>query len=41
MNDGVEGPVQVVLRSLRHYITDGEWEDVKAGLPREFASVLP
>ncbi|WP_084965483.1 DUF2267 domain-containing protein [Thermoactinospora rubra] len=33
--------VKTVLQALRRHITDGEWEDVKAAMPKDLASVLP
>jgi uncharacterized protein (DUF2267 family) len=38
---GTEQLVKTVLQALRHYITDGEWEDVKSVMPKELASALP
>jgi uncharacterized protein (DUF2267 family) len=38
---GLELLVQTVLQSLRRYITDGEWEDVKSVMPKDLAAVLP
>jgi uncharacterized protein (DUF2267 family) len=41
----IEGDVEQlerkVLRALRRYITDGEWNDTKAVMPKELATVLP
>ena len=31
---------QVVVRSLRRFITEGEWEDVKSTLPKNLVAVL-
>jgi uncharacterized protein (DUF2267 family) len=36
----MEQLTQSVLRALREYITEGEWEDVKSTVPRELASIL-
>lgn len=33
--------VRTVLQALRHYITDGEWDDIKSVMPKELASALP
>jgi uncharacterized protein (DUF2267 family) len=33
--------VNTVLQALRHYITDGEWGDIKSVMPKELASALP
>ncbi|MEU7837789.1 MULTISPECIES: hypothetical protein [unclassified Nonomuraea] len=30
-----------VLEVLKSHITEGEWEDVKAGMPKNLASLLP
>ncbi|GII87864.1 hypothetical protein Ssi03_58540 [Sphaerisporangium siamense] len=38
---GTEQLVATVLTALRAYIADGEWEDVKASMPRDLADVLP
>jgi uncharacterized protein (DUF2267 family) len=32
--------IQTVLHSLRHHVTDGEWEVIKASLPKELRAVL-
>jgi uncharacterized protein (DUF2267 family) len=37
----VEQLVHTVLQALRHYITDGEWDDVKSVMPNELASAMP
>ena len=37
---GMEHLVHTVIHSLRHHVTDGEWEDIKASVPRDLASVL-
>jgi uncharacterized protein (DUF2267 family) len=33
--------VRTVLQALRHYITDGEWDDIKSVMPKELTSALP
>ncbi|MEV5752403.1 DUF2267 domain-containing protein [Actinoallomurus sp. NPDC052308] len=38
---GTEGLVRAVVEALRVYITDGEWEDIKAELPKDLAAMLP
>lgn len=38
---GVEDLTRTVLGALRHHITDGEWEDIRSGVPSELAAVLP
>jgi uncharacterized protein (DUF2267 family) len=41
----IEGDIEelelTVLQALRHYITDGEWEDIKSVVPKDLASALP
>ena len=37
---GTAHVVQTVLDSLRHHVTAGEWEDIKASVPKDLASVL-
>jgi uncharacterized protein (DUF2267 family) len=41
----IEGDIEqlerTVLQALRRYITDGEWNDIKAVMPKELATVLP
>ena len=37
----IEQLVHTVLQALRHYIDDGEWDDVKSVMPNELASALP
>jgi hypothetical protein len=36
----VEQLVHTVAHSLRHHVTEGEWEDIKASVPKELAPVL-
>jgi uncharacterized protein (DUF2267 family) len=38
---GTEPLISTVLRALKRYGTEGEWEDVKASLPKELAAVVP
>jgi uncharacterized protein (DUF2267 family) len=38
---GMERLTKTVLRALREYITDGEWEDVKSIMPKDLARILP
>jgi uncharacterized protein (DUF2267 family) len=38
---GTERLVGTTLEALRRHITDGEWEDVRAGLPDDLVAVLP
>ena len=41
----IEGDIEqlerTVLAALRLYITDGEWEDIKALMPKQLAAALP
>jgi uncharacterized protein (DUF2267 family) len=37
---GMEQLTQTVIHSLRHHVTEGEWEDIKASVPKELTSVL-
>jgi uncharacterized protein (DUF2267 family) len=41
VDGGMELLVRRVLAALRRYVTDGEWEDIKASVPRDLAAVLP
>lgn len=38
---GPERLFDVVIGALRRHITDGEWQDVRANLPKDMVSVLP
>jgi uncharacterized protein (DUF2267 family) len=40
VDGGIEPLVQTVLDSLRLHITEGEWEDVKATLPKDLVEIL-
>ncbi len=40
VHGGVQQLVPTVLRALRRHITEGEWEDVKASMPKGLASIL-
>jgi uncharacterized protein (DUF2267 family) len=33
--------VQRVLHALRRYVTEGEWDDIRSSLPKDFATLLP
>ena len=33
--------VHTVLRTLRRFVTAGEWDDIAASLPRDMATLLP
>ena len=37
---GIEPLVRTTLTALRHYVTEGEWEDIKASFPKDVAAVL-
>jgi uncharacterized protein (DUF2267 family) len=41
VDGGTELLVRRVLAALRRHVTDGEWEDIKATVPRDLAAVLP
>jgi uncharacterized protein (DUF2267 family) len=41
VDGGIERLVQTVLDALRLHITEGEWEDVKATLPKDLVEILP
>lgn len=36
----VEPLVHTVLQALRRHATDGEWDDIMSGMPRDLAAVL-
>ena len=38
---GLEPLVQTVLNALRAHVTEGEWEDIRASMPKELATILP
>ena len=38
---GLEPLVQTVLGALRGHVTEGEWEDIRASMPKELATILP
>jgi uncharacterized protein (DUF2267 family) len=38
---GLELLARTTLEALRQYVTDGEWEDIKADLPRDLADIVP
>jgi uncharacterized protein (DUF2267 family) len=37
---GVERLVQTVLQALRRHVTDGEWDDIVSGMPKDLAAAL-
>ena len=38
---GAESVVRTVLNALRRHISEGEWEDVRASVPRDLATIVP
>jgi uncharacterized protein (DUF2267 family) len=40
VHGGAEALAIRVLRALRSYVTDGEWEDIRSSVPRDLASLL-
>ncbi|WP_214367798.1 DUF2267 domain-containing protein [Pseudonocardia sp. H11422] len=38
---GVERLSDTVIQAVRRHITEGEWEDVRASLPKDMVTVLP
>jgi uncharacterized protein (DUF2267 family) len=38
---GIENLVTSVAQALRLYVTEGEWQDMKAEMPRDLAGMLP
>ena len=38
---GIGPLVQIVLQALRRHVTEGEWRDFTASLPRKPTSILP
>ncbi|GAB3131832.1 DUF2267 domain-containing protein [Microbispora hainanensis] len=38
---GIEQLIKTVLKALRLYVTEGEWDDIKSSMPRELADELP
>jgi uncharacterized protein (DUF2267 family) len=41
VDGGMEELVRTVVNALRPQISDGEWHDVKAVMPKDLATVLP
>jgi uncharacterized protein (DUF2267 family) len=41
MEGGIEQLGQTVMRALRLYVTEGEWDDVKSSMPKQLATMLP
>jgi uncharacterized protein (DUF2267 family) len=40
IDGGIEELAQTVMRAVRQYVTDGEWEDVRASMPRGLRSLF-
>jgi uncharacterized protein (DUF2267 family) len=40
LEGGVPQLIQTVMDALRRHVTEGEWDDIRAGLPAELAAVL-
>ena len=38
---GIERLFDTVVQALRRHITEGEWEDIRASLPKDIVAVLP
>lgn len=38
---GVEPLVKTVFQALRRHVSDGEWRDIKANVPKDMVSLLP
>ena len=38
--DGIEHLFNTVVKALRRHVTEGEWEDVRASLPKDVVAVL-
>lgn len=38
---GTEHLVRVVLQALRHYVSEGEWADVRSSVPADVRAVIP
>jgi uncharacterized protein (DUF2267 family) len=38
---GMERLVSTVLQALRHYVTEGEWEDIKSSISRDLRPLIP
>jgi uncharacterized protein (DUF2267 family) len=38
---GMEPLVETVFKALSEYVTEGEWDDIRASMPKELASIVP
>lgn len=41
VDGGIELLVRRTLEALRHYVTDGEWDDIRSELPKDLVGILP
>ncbi|MFD5876897.1 DUF2267 domain-containing protein [Streptomyces sp. NPDC060322] len=41
VDGGIETVVRTVLESLKRYVSEGEWDHLKSGLPNSLAVVMP
>ncbi|MFC8225107.1 DUF2267 domain-containing protein [Streptomyces sp. NPDC057287] len=41
VDGGIETVVRTVLEALKRYVSEGEWDHLKSGLPNSLAAVLP
>ncbi|WP_329204140.1 DUF2267 domain-containing protein [Streptomyces sp. NBC_00683] len=41
VDGGIEKVVRTVLEALKRYVSEGEWDHLKSGLPNSLAAVLP
>ncbi|MET8175674.1 DUF2267 domain-containing protein [Streptomyces clavifer] len=41
VDGGIETVVRTVLEALKRYVSEGEWDHLRSGLPNSLAAVLP
>jgi len=41
IDSDIEAVVRAVLLALRHHVTEGEWDDIRASLPKNLAVATP
>ncbi|GAB2954318.1 DUF2267 domain-containing protein [Micromonospora sp. NPDC003197] len=41
VDGGVENLVRTVLNALRRHITEGEWDDIRANVPKDLITIIP
>ncbi|MFD6278040.1 DUF2267 domain-containing protein [Streptomyces sp. NPDC060209] len=41
VDGGIETVVRTVLEALKRYVSEGEWDHLKSGLPNSLAAVMP